>query len=319
MPVARAADLLLRLTGTRSGVALVYHRVGEAQGDPRRDLVPPHGTGLFQEQLRYLARCYRPVAAVDLPSAARARRRGQPFPVAVTFDDDLACHVQESMPVLRRLGVPATFFLSGASLERPYRFWFELLEPAVQADVALPAGLPGLSRPPVPGAEPYEGEIHRVAMAIEELSPEQRDAVSATLRDRLPPDPDDSGLRAAQIRELVDAGFRVGFHTLRHDRLTSLDDEALAAAMLDGRGRLEEVTGDALVVIAYPHGKADARVAAAARQAGYHVGYTTAREAIVDGQDPLLLGRLEPSFESTGHFAVELVKLLGGRVLRRGR
>lgn len=316
LPAARAADLLLRLSSTRAGLAVVYHRVGDPQGDPRRQLVPPHGTALFEDQLRHMATCYRPVTAAALPAAVRSRRRGERFPVAVTFDDDLACHVDVSMPVLRRLGMPATFFLSGASLERPYRFWFELLEPAVGAGVALPAGLPAVSRPPVPGQEPYGGEIHRLALAIEELSPAERDAVASGLSDGLGPHPANAGLRADQVRRLVDAGFAIGFHTRRHDRLTELDEEALATAMVDGRQPLEALSGGPLQAVAYPHGKADARVAAAARRAGYRTGYTTAREAVPGAGDPLLCGRLEPSFESVGHFAVELVKLLGARMIR---
>ena len=124
------------------------------------------------------------------------------------------------------------------------------------------------------------------------------------------PDPADAGLRRDGVRRLVEAGMTIGFHTRRHDRMPALDDQALAASLRDGRAELDEVVGAPLTVIGYPHGGADERVAAAARDAGFSVGYTTVEHAVTPDDDTLLLGRLNPSYRSPGHFAVQLVRML---------
>jgi peptidoglycan/xylan/chitin deacetylase (PgdA/CDA1 family) len=105
--------------------------------------------------------------------------------------------------------------------------------------------------------------------------------------------------------------MEVGFHTLRHDSLPSLDDDSLKRALVAGRSELDGLAGQRLKVVAYPHGHFDGRVAAAAKAAGFDYGYTTRVEPVRPDSDPLQLGRLSPSYRSTGHFAVQLVRLLG--------
>ena len=87
---------LARLSSSRVGVVVVYHRVGGTEpGDPHRELLPTLPADELDEQLRHLQRNYRVVPATEILEATRSRRRGQPFPVAVTFDDDLESHVRQ--------------------------------------------------------------------------------------------------------------------------------------------------------------------------------------------------------------------------------
>jgi peptidoglycan/xylan/chitin deacetylase (PgdA/CDA1 family) len=301
--VATVVQLGLRLSRRQVGLALLYHGVAIRQGDKRREIVAPHGAAVFERQLRHIRRRYRLVSSAELLEAVRTRRRGQRFPVAVTFDDDLACHAQLSLPILERVGVPATFFLSGASLEEPFAFWWERLQRAFDEGIE--------DIPAVVGAE--GSGILELGQAIESMTPAERDAVSSRLAERLGPDPPDAGMRAADVRRLVAPGMTVGFHTRRHDPLASLPEEALEAALHEGRKELEEIVGRPLDVIGYPHGSADRRVAAAARTAGFRVGFAVNEDAVWPGSDPLLLGRVTPTYRSPGHFAVQLVLQLLSR------
>jgi peptidoglycan/xylan/chitin deacetylase (PgdA/CDA1 family) len=115
----------------------------------------------------------------------------------------------------------------------------------------------------------------------------------------------------AQLRALADAGFEIGFHTLRHDYLPPLDDGRLERALSDGRARVATTAGAQPAVIAYPHGGADARVADAARAAGYRFGFTGAPRGLDPSTDRLLIGRLE-TFASGGRFAMAVLRALFG-------
>jgi peptidoglycan/xylan/chitin deacetylase (PgdA/CDA1 family) len=310
---AVAAGWVTRFSGRRSGLALMYHAVGEPPGDPSRELVPAHATTLFEAQLRHLERHYRVVPASELLAAAAGRRRGGRLPVAITFDDDLESHRSVAMPVLKRMRLPATFFLSGASLSRPSDFWWERLQRAIDRGVDVTPALaaaPAAARAASAVAE-QPGAIHELAMAIQLLPPARRDEVSGALASLAGSGPSQAGLRAEDVQALADAGFEVGFHTLRHDYLPGLGDSELAAAMRDGGGELERVAGP-VRSIAYPHGGADRRVADAAREAGYSYGFTGSGEAVRPETDPLLIGRIEPSFESVGHFAIQVSRALRG-------
>jgi len=130
--------LALRCSSRKAGLILLYHDVADHDGDPQRELVPPISRTRFARQLAHLRDHYRVVELRDVQAASAARRRGEPFPVAVTFDDDLGHHVSHALPELRAAGVPATFFLCGSFLDEPRDFWWQRLQRAINAgaDVA---------------------------------------------------------------------------------------------------------------------------------------------------------------------------------------
>lgn len=51
-----------------------------------------------------------------------ARRPGERFRLALTFDDDLSSHHRLVAPLPREFGMPATFFPAGATLDGPVAF-----------------------------------------------------------------------------------------------------------------------------------------------------------------------------------------------------
>ena len=298
LPLGIALARAARLSSRSAGCALVYHRVGDPAGDPRRELVPALGSSLFAAQVRHLLSCYDVVAASDLLARARRRNRGARLPVAITFDDDLATHLDVAAPILAAASVTATFFVSGASLRRPFRFWWERLQAAFDSDRDL-------SGVDAEIAQRKDG-IHVMGRRIQTLPPRERDRVAAKLSELLGPDPEDSGLRAETLERLARLDMEIGFHTRRHDLLPLLDEAQLAEAMGDGRSEIEDLIGRPLRTISYPHGAADGRVAAAARAAGFEFGFTGAPQAVTADTEPLLLGRISPSYYSVGELAFDV-------------
>jgi peptidoglycan/xylan/chitin deacetylase (PgdA/CDA1 family) len=299
---------LARTSSTRAGIAVVYHRVGGKGGDSRLEILAAVSGDSFARQLRQLRRHYRLVPASELLDAVRRRRRWQRFPASVTFDDDLAGHLQHALPALERAGVPATFFLGGTSLNGPNRFWWEDLQRAVDDRLVEPDALPHVAAGDVLAAlERSPKAIFRVAAAIERLDPPARAETAAALRAAAGPPAADEGLRAAGIKALVGGGAEVGFHTLRHHLLPTLSDAELEEAMSEGRNELAATAGVPLDVISYPHGRADDRVAAAARAAGFKHGFVTARTAVTAETNPLLIPRIPPAL-SPGKTALRFAR-----------
>ena len=75
-----------------------------------------------------------------------------------------------------------------------------------------------------------------------------------------------------ELRGLRGAGWEIGSHTVSHPHLTRLGDADLTAELRDSRLACEAETGGPCRSIAYPYGDVDARVAAAAGEAGYAHG-----------------------------------------------
>lgn len=303
-------DLLARASSARVGVVMLYHRIDEVAGDPAREIVPALSRTAFAMQVAVLSRSYRVVPASKLPAAVAARRRGQRIPVAITFDDDLTGHAGVVADVLAEAGATATFFLCGASLHEPHRFWWERLQDAVDRGLAIG---PLLADAGLVGAAPVGG-INAIARAVTLLAPERRLELERRLGKLVGPDPPDAGLRAPQVAALVDKGFDIGFHTREHSPLMFLDEGRLEAALVLGRAELEEAGRAPLDTIAYPHGLGDARVAAHAVAHGFVLGFTTRRGAVTARSDPRLLPRVETFAVDEARFRLELSRLvLAGR------
>ncbi|GJG86371.1 hypothetical protein tb265_15520 [Gemmatimonadetes bacterium T265] len=270
----------LRVAAARGrALVLLYHRVTPAGASPA-DVVPVVSTARFRAQLEALAAAgdVVPLAALDEPADTRRRPR-----FALTFDDDEPAHVEHALPVLRALGLPATFFLMGRALHGLGPPWWVLLEREIArrglratADaLGVAAGTPGEL------AAACEGTLlaERVARAFA-------------------PGEGASLLSAADVRALAAAGMEVGFHTLHHLVLTGLSAADARAALHDGRAALAAAAGAAVERVSYPHGCVDARVAALARDVGYQAAYRTGGRPVATPvgarADRWSLGRWEP-------------------------
>jgi len=95
-----------------------------------------------------------------------------------------------------------------------------------------------------------------------------------------------------QVRELSDAGFNIGCHSMTHAYLSDLDELALNREIAEAKVRLEEMIDRPVVHFSCPGGRWSPRVSAVARRAGYH-SVTTSRVAVNRrGSDPFQLARI---------------------------
>jgi peptidoglycan/xylan/chitin deacetylase (PgdA/CDA1 family) len=308
------AALLLRagarVSGRRVGIALVYHRVAAEQGDPDQELVPAIAVDTFRQQLRHVRRWYRVVAASELPDAVASRRRGERVPIAITLDDDLLSHRTYAAPALRDAALTATFFLGSCDSPPAERYWWELLQGARDSNILISSMLPEVDEALIAKAiARIPKALRDVGRSIESLPVAVRAGVLERLRQHI--QSVNPGLTRADVADLAEQGFEVGFHTVRHDPLPGLDDAQLQAALQDGRRELEHTVGRQLAVLAYPHGKADSRVARAAAGT-FEFAYTGAGTAVTPASNRHLLGRLEAPLAGGAAFAYRLATAVGG-------
>ncbi len=284
--VASARILRHVASDRRVGLVVLFHRVDERPGDPRRELVPAVGLAQFRRQLRWMRRLFRMVSAADIHAETGRRYRWRRIPLAVTFDDEWSTHVPLAMPALRAERVRATFFLTGSQLAGAPPFWWELLEEA-------PAG----------------EDIFARAATITAAAPAERARITVELAQAIRP-PAARAMSADDIRRLAQE-HDLGFHTVRHDALGTLSEPELHAALRDGREPLERLAGRPLTLLAYPHGDAGPREARAAAEAGFAFAFTTAWRPCRPDTDARLIGRVEPGPATIGGFLRTLARTLG--------
>lgn len=77
----------------------------------------------------------------------------------------------------------------------------------------------------------------------------------------------------SRLRTLADEGVEIGSHTHTHADLRRVSDARLTRELVDSRRALEDVLGTAVRTLSWPYGRWDARSCAAARDAGYELGF----------------------------------------------
>lgn len=87
-------------------------------------------------------------------------------------------------------------------------------------------------------------------------------------------------------------GMEVGGHTRSHPHLTRCNDAQLRDEVAGGKAELESLLGFGIPQFCYPYGDADARVAQAARDAGYVASPTVARGRARAGTGLFMLPRV---------------------------
>ncbi len=302
-----------RLPDAGRPVILMYHRV-LTPDEAARGHSSPHIVTLadsFAAQMAFLAARRRPMPLDELAGHLAEGRMPPPGTVAVTFDDGWEDTHRHALPVLTRHGIPATVFLTvdfvGARrVFFPERLRFLLGEAEKQGLWTSPRGRDLAGRAPAGMFGPGPGrDVERAVRAAWEADGTAREAWLADLDATLGrPEMDAAGhgfVTWDQVREMARAGVAPGSHGLSHARMTTLADDDLARELVLSRDRIAAETGLDVTALAYPKGDHDARVRAAARDAGYVTGCAVTRARLGPDADPLALPRVnvcEPRFKS---------------------
>jgi len=101
-------------------------------------------------------------------------------------------------------------------------------------------------------------------------------------------------LSSEDIRVLVDDyGATIGSHSASHARLADCNNIVLKEELLSSKNYLEDILGQEITSISYPHGSVDRRVSDMALKLGYRSG-STSRFALNEiNRDPMLLCRTD--------------------------
>ena len=215
-------------------------------------------------QLRALSWFFDVVPLAALGEPRRGRRR-----VALTFDDGLRCNVTVAYPILRALGVTATFFVCPGLVAQERWLWnHEARERLRSLPGAAIAALAAAAGAPAPFDEPQP-----FVMWMKKLELVRRRAVEAQIRDATPAFAPSAAQRErfdlaswTELKTLDPRIVTIGSHSATHPILMSLDADALDAEVALSRAWLEAELGRPVADFCYPNGSFDARALDTARR-----------------------------------------------------
>ncbi len=301
---------------------LLWHRVAEIAEDPHfLSVTPAH----FEEQLAVLRQHYRAVSLAELtPEIVRG---GRLAPVVVlTFDDGYADNATTALPLLRKHGLPATFFLASGFVGSTR----ECLQDDVQRLLWQSAQHPEVVCLTIGGkpfvwslrSEDTEGQIvasvagwncgciadptprHRTHREIHGLlrmsPPDERERVLDQLRSQCgdpgPARPTHRAMSWDQAREMASCELvELGAHTVNHPWLSALSLAEQRLEIVQSKRTLEEQTNHPVRSFAYPYGTSQSYTTETIRtlkEAGFADACSTLRGRIGGRTDRFQLPRL---------------------------
>jgi len=297
LAAARAAASVLSPAGPRARLSiLIFHRV-LVEPDP---LFPFEVTAeRFDRRLAALGQVFD---LLPLPEAvARLREGTLPARSAcITFDDGYRDNVEVALPILKRRGVHATFFVATGFLDGG-RMWNDTVIETVRRTVLPDLDLQGigLGRVALGDLPARRQALQALIRAIKHLPPAEREQAVAAVAAAGEADlPADLMMSSAQVRQLSDAGMEIGGHTASHPILARMPAGEAQREIDDGRRRLAEITGRSVRLFAYPNGKPGSDYlpehAAMVKQMGFEAALSTTPGVSTAASDPYQLPRFTP-------------------------
>lgn len=306
--------------GARLSV-FIFHRVL-----PQRDPLFPDevDAARFDELLGWIKSWFK---VLPLDTAIRQLGEGS-LPsraAALSFDDGYADNHDVALPLLRKHGLPCSFFVATGFLDGG-RMWNDTLIESVR--------LSGLSSLDLRGLVDVQGQdlgqhvlgdtaARRAALGklierVKYLPPEPRlacvDAIAA--RAEVKP-PDDLMMSSEQVRGLHRAGMQIGAHTVSHPILASLDAGRAADEIGRSRDVLQALLGENVGLFAYPNGKPGtdylpAVHPAIVRELGFDAAVSTRWAAARRSDDVFQIPRFTPWDRGRLKFGMRLARNLLG-------
>ena len=320
MNLVRALTAMASPGGRRGRLlTFFFHRVLE-----RPDPMQPGELDArrFDEVLRWIGAQFEVLAPLEACTRWAAGRLPACAAI-ITFDDGYRDNHDVALPILKRHGMHAAFFIATGYLGDGVQFNDRLTEALRELHAeSFDAHSLGLGVLATGSLEAKLLALERLREAIKYLEPNARSeavervekacgaASPAHPRPRIMMTP-------AEVAALAANGMEIGGHTVMHPILQSVDDETAAAEIRSGREDLTSMLGRAPSLFAYPNGRPgadfDGRHARMAREAGFSYAFSTARGVATAATDPMMLPRFMPWNTDRGRFQLQALRVVLGR------
>jgi peptidoglycan/xylan/chitin deacetylase (PgdA/CDA1 family) len=268
---------------------LLYHRVIDPEDigelDPNLvDATPAE----FDAQMEILARYFTPVGIDQIIEA----RHGGSLPAnaaIVTFDDGYRDNYKNAVPILKKHGMNAVFFVTTDYVSERRLFWWEIIRVVVRRSTKreITLGYPFPCAFPVTDESEREEAIKKIirivktsyAMDLPRFMEELYRGSGVTWSRQDDQDEAERSILTWQdVRAMREAGMDVQSHTRTHRVLGTLPSEAFDNELAGSKRELEAQIDAPVRTIAYPVGKSIAtepRIRDALAKAGYELGFTS--------------------------------------------
>lgn len=288
---------------------LIYHRIL-----PRPDPLLPNEVAAdqFRDNMQMLADRFN---VLDLSEGLQRLKDGTlpPLAVCLTFDDGYRDNCTVALPVLKELGLPATFFIATGYLDGG-RMWNDTLLEIIRNWPQNAIDLQDWGVPLIGMATSVERQkawqilfrwMRRIGMR-------GRDEMLARLQARVKsPLPVDLMMTTEHVRTLHAEAMEIGCHTDKHPILTRVSNDVVHSEITRSRSRLEDIIQAPVRFFAYPNGipsdDYNPDHVNIVKGLGFKAAFSTAWGAAKPSSNLFELPRFTPWDRTSPEFALRLI------------
>lgn len=276
-------SVLKALWGKNRVTVLAYHRIADVAAPDffhLEDNVSATPAG-FAQQMEYVRRHFQ---VIDLATLVEAIDNGGGLPeraLLITFDDGYYDNFLYAYPVLKRLGLPAVFFLTTGEMGVSRVPWWDRVACCFHRTQRPRADLPliGEQALDTPGAR--TAARNRLLARMKQVPDDEKwqalDALSHATQVAPPSHEPGLFMQWDHAREVEAHGIACQPHTVDHPILTRVDGARMRRELAGSFKAIEEQLGRSAVAFAYPNGTQadyDQSTIGALRDLGCRVAFT---------------------------------------------
>ena len=288
---------------------LIFHRV-LSESDPLRPTEPTASE--FEVRMRWVAANFDVIPLTHVVQSLKQDRLPRRA-LCITFDDGYADNHDLALPILCKLGLPATFFVATGYLDGGCMFNDAIIEAVRRVRTPLlDLSALNLGRYAVVTLEERRRAISGILERLKYLDPRQRHELALRVADCAGAAvPTSLMMTSEQVAASHSSGMEIGAHTVSHPILADIGLDAARDEIVVGRRRLEALTGAPVRVFAYPNGRPQRDYrrehAALVRDLGFDGAVSTAWGAARAGADVFQIPRFTPWDRSDLRFELRMI------------
>ncbi|HBC46544.1 MAG TPA: hypothetical protein DEO84_08270 [candidate division Zixibacteria bacterium] len=269
---------------------LMYHQVFD---DPKAELKYSQAglyvsTPVFDKQMSYLAKHYKPISLADLATSIRSNQTLDPKNIVITFDDGWRDNYQHAYPILKEYQLPAIIFLTANFIGTNDIFWFMRAATLMTINKLDRQQLRALFKKVcLSSAESDSAAIETMASDtdwfIEKLKKLDLIVINRVLDElsKSNKKSDNTGdnsrwtMNWDEVKEMSQHGISFGSHGCTHRVMTTLSSDENMRELRDSREVIEAKLGLRVDIFSYPNGDYNIEIEKLVEQGGYLCAVTT--------------------------------------------
>ncbi len=262
-----------------------------------------HSREIFQGQMELLARHFCPVTLDDVARFVRAEKGLPERSVVVTFDDGYVDNLEMAMPILDRVEIPATFYVTVDCIQNrrlpwpsrlrfsmrrtPKSSWIDETEKTWRLDNESDR------------EQAFLSACDRVAKLSGSAQELLVCRIETELECKLPDDASKLMMTWDQVKALTRNGHIVGSHTMTHPNMAFVSCEDARREFAESKQQMEAHLNTRVTHFSYPcpalYPNWTEQTIAESRSCGYETAVTTSPGTVRPGDNLLALRRVRPS------------------------